>query len=197
VLTKSEQFGNLAPKIVSLHEMLDSAGVAHQFGGAIALIWYRNPRATTDIDVNLTLPPEAAEPILEMLSRLGVTVAPEDRAAIASDGQARLDWDGSYLDVFFATLDLHLEMAARARVVRFGPVDIPILAPEDLIVCKAIFDRPKDWLDIEEMLRWGTEVDAARTLYWVGEILGPDAEQYIRLAELLSAGAVGSPDPAH
>ena len=195
-MTKTEQFGNLAPKIVSLHEMLDSAGVPHQFGGAIALIWYRNPRATTDIDVNLTLPPAAAEPILELLAALGVTVAPEDRAAIASDGQARLDWEGSYLDVFFATLDLHLEMAERARVVRFGPVDIPILAPEDLIVCKAVFDRPKDWLDIEEMLRWGTEVDAARTLYWVGEILGPDAEQYIRLAELLSAGAVGSPDPA-
>jgi nucleotidyltransferase AbiEii toxin of type IV toxin-antitoxin system len=195
-LTPTEQFGNLAPKIVSLHEILDSAGVPHQFGGAIALIWYRNPRATTDIDINLTLPPEAAEPILQMLSRIGVRVAPEDRAAIASDGQARLDWDGSYLDVFFATMDLHLEMAERARLVRFGPVDIPILAPEDLIVCKAIFDRPKDWLDIEEMLRWGTEVDAARTLHWVGEILGPDAEQYIHLAELLSAGAAGSPDSA-
>jgi hypothetical protein len=191
-VTGPGQFGDLAPKIVSLHEMLDSAGVAHQFGGAIALIWYRSPRATIDIDVNLTLPPEAAEPILEMLSRLGVTVAPEDRVAISRDGQARLDWDGSYLDVFFATMDLHLEMAERARMVRFGPVEIPILAPEHLIVCKAVFDRPKDWLDIEEMLRWGTEVDAPRTLSWVGEILGPDAEQYTRLSELLSAGAAGS-----
>jgi hypothetical protein len=70
-------------------------------------------------------------------------------------------------------------------------VDIPILAPEDLIVCKAIFDRPKDWLDIEEILRWGTEVDAARTLHWVGEILGPESEQYVRLSEVLSAGAAG------
>jgi hypothetical protein len=186
-LTTTEQFGNLAPKIVSLHEMLDSAGVPHQFGGAIALIWYRNPRATTDIDVNVTVPPEAAEPILELLIRLGVTVAPEDRAVIAEDGQVRLDWDGSYLDVFFATLDLHLEMAAWARVVRFGPVHIPILAPEHLIVCKAIFDRPKDWLDIDEMLRWGTEVDATRILYWVGDILGLRAEQYARLAELLGS----------
>ena len=76
-------------------------------------------------------------------------------------------------------------------MVRFGPVDIPILAPEHLIVCKAIFDRPKDWLDIEEILRWGTEVDAALTLYWVGEILGPEAEQYTRLAGVLGAGAVG------
>jgi hypothetical protein len=190
-LTRTAQFGDLAPKIVSLHEMLDSAGVPHQFGGAIALIWYRNPRATTDIDVNLTLPPEAAEPILEMLARLGVTVTPDDRAAIALDAQARLDWEGSYLDVFFATLDLHIEMAECARVVRFGPVDIPILAPEHLIVCKAIFDRPKDWLDTEEILRWGTEVDGARTLHWVREILGPEAEQYTRLAGLLAAKGGG------
>ncbi len=191
-MSKDEQFGNLARKIVSLHELLDSAGVRHQFGGAIALIWYRNPRATTDIDVNLTLPPAAAEPVLELLARLGVTITPEDRAAIAFDGQARLDWDGSYLDVFFATMDFHLEMAECARMVRFGPVDIPILAPEHLIVCKAIFDRSKDWLDIEEMLRWGTEVDGTRTLFWVGEILGPESEQYARLAGVLSAGAAGS-----
>ena len=150
--------------------MLDSAGVPHQFGGAIALTWYRNPRATTDIDVNLTLPPEAAEPVLEMLAQIGVMVTSGDQDAIARDGQARLDWGGTYLDVFFATMDLHLEMAQLALVlVRFGPVDIPILAPEHLVACKAIFDRPKDWLDIEEILRWGTEVDAERTLYWVGE----------------------------
>jgi hypothetical protein len=192
-LTRTGQFDDLAPKIISLHELLDSAGVPHQFGGAIALAWYRNPRATTDIDVNLTLPPAAAEPVLAMLARLGVTVTPEDRAAIALDGQARLDWGGSYLDVFFATMDLHLEMAELARVVRFGPVDIPILAPEHLVACKAIFDRPKDWLDIEEILRWGTEIDADRALHWVGEILGPEAGQYARLAGLLGQRAVVRP----
>ncbi len=194
--SRTEHFEDLAARIVALHEMLDSAGVPHQFGGALALAWYRNPRATTDIDVNLTLPPAAAEPVLALLARLGVTVTPEDRAAIARDGQVRLDWGGSCLDVFFATMDLHFEMAAHARLVRFGAVDIPILAPEDLIICKAVFDRPKDWLDIEEMLRWGTEVDAARTLGWVGEILGPESQEYTRLHELLSAGAVDTLDHA-
>ena len=183
--TEQFQFGNLAPKIVSLHEMLDSARVPHQFGGAIALIWYRNPRATTDIDINLTLPPAAAEPILEMLTRLGVTVTPEDRAAIALDGQARLDWEGSYLDVFFATMDLHLEMAERSRLVHFGPVDIPILSPEHLIACKAVYNRPKDWLDIEEMVRWGTAIEADETLGWVANILGDGSEQHRKLAAII------------
>jgi hypothetical protein len=178
----------LGAKIVAVHEMLDSLRVPHQFGGAIALAWYRSPRATTDIDVNVTLSPEEAAPVLGALTHLGVSIAPSDRVVIERDGQARLDWEGSYLDVFFATLELHREMATRSREVAFGPVLIPILAPEHLIVCKAIFDRPKDWVDIEEIVAWGTEVDEATVLRWVEELLGADSAQHERLAGLLGAG---------
>ena len=69
----------------------------------------------------------------------------------------------------------------------------PILTPEYLVVGQAIYDRPKDRLDIEEMRRWGTEIDGGRTLPWASDILGPEAPQYTRLAGLLPAGAVGSP----
>jgi hypothetical protein len=175
----------LAARIVGVHEMLDSMRVPHQFGGAVALAWYRNPRATTDIDLNVTLPPEDAEPVLGALTHLGVTVSQADRTTIARDGQARLDWDGSYLDLFFATLDLHQDMAKRSHAVDFGPVQIPILSPEHLIICKAIFSRPKDWVDIEEMIAWGTTIDTAAVLCWVDNILGADSEQHARLSGLL------------
>ena len=94
--------------------------------------------------------------------------------------------------MFFATLDLHLRDGRRRRLVRFGPIDVPILAPEHLIACKAIFDRPEAELDARRS-SLGPEVDVTRTLYWVGEILGPEAEAVARLAELLSTGAVASP----
>jgi hypothetical protein len=180
--------GGLAGRIVAVHEMLDSLAVTHQFGGAVALAWYRNPRATIDIDLNVTLPPEDAAPLLGALSHLGVRISRADRAAIKRDGQARLDWDGAYLDLFLATFALHREMAERSREVSFGPVRIPILSPEHLAVCKVVFDRPKDWLDIEEMLAWGTAIDAAEVLGWIGEILGVDCEQYARAATLLGDG---------
>jgi hypothetical protein len=176
----------LSSRIVAVHEMLDSMRVPHQFGGAIALAWYRSPRATTDIDLNVTLSPSEAEPVLGALSHLGVSVSGPDRAAIERDGQARLDWDGSYLDVFFATLDLHREMETRSREVAFGPVHMQILSPEHLIVCKAVFDRPKDWVDIEEIVSWGTEVDGASVLSWIDELLGGDSAQHERLLELLA-----------
>jgi hypothetical protein len=177
----------LAAKIVAVHEALELLRVPHQFGGAIALAWYRSPRATTDVDLNVTATPSESQPILGALTGLGVAVSRTARAAIARDGQARLDWEGSYLDVFFATLDLHREMAERAREVEFGPVRIPILSPEHLIVCKAVFDRPKDWVDIEEMLDWGTALDAAEVMRWTAEILGEGSEQHERLVEALNA----------
>jgi hypothetical protein len=181
--------GGLASKIAAVHEMLDSMRVAHQFGGAVALAWYRSPRATTDVDLNVTVAPEDAEPILGAITHLGVTVAPADRATIERDGQVRLDWDESYLDLFFATFDLHREMARRAREVEFGPIRIPILSPEHLIVCKAVFDRPKDWVDIEEMIAWGTEIDNAEVMRWIEEILGGNSGQHARLVALLQSAA--------
>jgi hypothetical protein len=184
-MSATGSLGGLAGRIVAAHEMLDSMGVTHQFGGAIALAWYRNPRATTDVDLNVTVAPEDADPVLGALTYLGVSVSPADRALIKRDGQARLDWSGSYLDLFFATLELHRQMAVRSRRVSFGPVRIPILSPEHLIICKVVFDRPKDWLDVEEMIDWGTAIDAGETLGWVREILGEDSEQYARLAALL------------
>jgi hypothetical protein len=184
-MSATGRLGALAGRIVAVHEMLDSMGVMHQFGGAVALAWYRNPRATTDVDLNVTVAPENADPVLGALTHLGVSVSSADRALIKRDGQARLDWDGSYLDLFFATFELHREMAERAREVSFGPVLIPILSPEHLIVCKVVFDRPKDWLDVEEMIAWGTTINAGAVLGWVREILGEDSEQYQRLAALL------------
>ncbi len=189
-------FERLVSKIFAVHEMLDSLRVPHQFGGAIALAWYRSPRATVDIDLNVTLAPEHAAPVLGALQHMGVTVTDADRALIARDGQGRLVFDGSYLDLFFATLDLHHEMAEKAREVTLGPMQIPILAPEHLVVCKAVFDRPKDWVDIEEIVRWGTAVDARTVLRWIDRLLGAESLQRARLADLLASSEARSPWPA-
>jgi hypothetical protein len=54
-----------------------------------------------------------------------------------------------------------------------------------VIVCKVVFDRPKDWLDVEEMIAWGTAIDEAEVLGWVQEILGGASEQHARLTALL------------
>jgi hypothetical protein len=45
-----------------------------------------------------------------------------------------------------------------------GNGTIPILGADLLIVCKVVFDRPKDWVDIEVMIAAGAAIKAAEVL---------------------------------
>jgi hypothetical protein len=177
----------LVEKILLLNEALNSIKVTHQFGGAIALAWYRDPRATIDIDINITLSNEACDPILDMLKRLGITIYRTSKVTILRDGQTVLKWDNSRLDLFFATTPLHYEMAKRQNLVRFADSTIPILSVEDLIICKAIYDRPKDWVDIEAVIQWGTPVRWRIVTKWLNEILGKDSQQENKLRKIRNA----------
>jgi hypothetical protein len=70
--------------------------------------------------------------------------------------------------------------------VPFGDETISILAAEHLTVCKAIFDRPKDWVDIDAMLAAGSEIDAAEVLRWVARLAGDEDARYNRIAAVLT-----------
>jgi hypothetical protein len=79
------------------------------------------------------------------------------------------------IDLFFAYDPFHYHAAGRVRRVPFGADTIRILAPEDLLVCKAVFNRRKDWIDIEQMLliTAGT-LDLDDTRRWLTRIVGDD-----------------------
>lgn len=69
-------------------------------------------------------------------------------------------------------------MASAARIVQFAGTPIPILAPEHLIICKAIFNRPKDWVDIEGIVDWGTSVNWETVRRWIEDLLGAGSAQH-------------------
>ena len=178
-----------APTLPERILLLDHAlaVIPHAFGGALALAYYAEPRATIDIDLNLFVPadrfPDVAAPLLE----LGVAARePDAVASIEHDGQGRVMWDNTPIDLFFAYDPFHDAAAAARRTVPFAASSIPILAPEHLVVCKAVFDRPKDWVDIDAMLAAGIALDVAEILRWVGRIAGDDDPRYERIATVLT-----------
>jgi hypothetical protein len=177
----------LDEKIVLVHRALDEAGVGHAFGGALALAYYAEPRATIDVDVNIFVPPRRAGRTLDALGALGVAVDRSSALADARrDGQVRVHWGRSPLDLFFAYDPFHAACEAARRYVPFGDDRIPILAPEHLIVCKAVFDRRKDWLDIEQILViTAPELDVAEVTGWSVRIMGAGDRRTRRLDELL------------
>jgi hypothetical protein len=87
--------------------------------------------------------------------------------------------------VFLDLNDFHAEIAARRVIVPFEGREIPVLQCTDLAVFKALFDRTKDWADIEEMAAAGTlDIPSIQSL--LGRFSRPDAPGIARLQKLAS-----------
>ncbi|MGB3411489.1 MAG: hypothetical protein WBA45_09840 [Microthrixaceae bacterium] len=174
----------LPEKIVAIHESLDTAGIPHAFGGALALAWCtQRARGTIDIDVNIFVTPDSAERVFTSLPE-GVAWTAHDLELIQRDGQLRLWWDTTPVDVFLSTTEFHREVATRARSELFMDLEIPFLSCTDLAVFKAFFNRTKDWADIEEMVTAGT-LDIERVVGVLVTYLGRTDERVDRLLGLV------------
>ena len=176
---------SLPEKVVALHAALAEVRVPHAIGGAVALAYYAVPRGTVDVDINVFVPVERWPKVRDALAPLGVDVA-ADEAALERDGQVRLWWDRNPVDLFFSYDPFHEEMRRATRRVPFAGETIPILAPEHLMVCKAMFDRPKDWLDIEQIVVATDPLDLPEVEGWLQAMVGEDNQRLVRLQEILS-----------
>ena len=175
-------------KIVLLHRALETNAIAHAFGGALSLAYYAEPRATIDVDLNVFVPPRRAGRALDTLTALGIDVDRRGTLELARrDGQARVRWGRTPLDLFFSYDPFHDACQAARRMVPFGDTQIPILAPEHLVVCKAVFDRRKDWIDIEQVLfLTAAELDVEEVTKWMDRLVGSTDRRATRLRGLLT-----------
>jgi hypothetical protein len=162
----------LVDKIIAIHTALDDADIPHAFGGALALAWCtQRARGTIDIDVNVFVDRTCTPELLAALPD-GVQWSVDDQACIERDGQVRLWWNDTPIDVFVNTTDFHEQVAERCRREPFAGHELPFLGCTDLAVFKAFFDRTKDWADLEEMQAAGT-LDTDRIAGILTHYLGP------------------------
>ena len=174
----------LPGKILALDDALGP--IPHAFGGALALAYYAEPRATVDIDVNVFAPEAEAAGALDALRPLGIAVDRRAVKAATTDGQVRVYWDDNPVDLFFSYDRFH-DAAERAVVrVPFSDTVIPILAADHLVVCKVVFNRPQDWVDIDAIRQAGTALDPAEILRWVARIVGDEDARYERIVAVLA-----------
>ena len=175
----------LAGRVLAIEEALWD--VPHAFGGALALAYYAEPRSTIDIDLNVFVAADRFSDVAAPLARLGAPADDPATEMIARrDGQVRVIWDRTPIDLFFSYDAFHDAAAAALQSVPFADATIPILAAEHLVVCKVIYNRPRDWVDIEAMLGTGADVDAAEVLRWVARIAGDEDPRYERIAAVLT-----------
>jgi hypothetical protein len=175
----------LAERLLAVHDSLTKAGLAHAFGGAIALGYCTlEPRGTRDLDVNVFVPPNRAGDVLGALPA-AVTVKAVDSEQLSREGQVRVWWEDTPIDLFLDVLTFHREVAKSVRHVSFMDRTIPVLGCTALAVFKAMFDRTRDWADIEAMVEVSA-IDLDEAARWTRKMDGPDSARARRLVSLRS-----------
>lgn len=171
-------------KVLAVDAALHGAGVPHAVGGGLALAYYAEPRVTTDIDVNLFLPAADWEEVAAALEPLGVAAGGPGPPADLDSGRCELRWGRTAVDLFFATEPIHDEMSRTVRRLPFAGMKLPFVAPEFLAAWKARLDRPRDWIDIEQMLLLADPFDSSTAKRWLARMIGEDDPRSARLREL-------------
>ncbi len=173
----------LGRRLLDVHDALSQAKLPHAFGGAIALAYCtEEPRGTRDLDVNVFVDPGRASDVFAALPG-GVTVTDANKNTLEREGQVRVWWEDTPIDLFLDIHKFHDEVAQGVRVVQFEGRTIPVLDCTALAVFKALFDRTKDWADIEEMVTAGA-LDLPRAEAWVERLVGSDGPAVSRLKSL-------------
>jgi hypothetical protein len=182
----------LPERLVELHRALTRRNLPHAFGGAIALAyWTLDPRGTSDIDVNVFVPATNCARALDALPD-GIEQPEGTEETIRGDGQIRLWWDETPVDLFFDYAPVHADAARERQTVPFAGTEIPVLGPIELTVFKAMFDRTRDWADIEAMIAADVlDLDAVRDS--LRAMLGPEDHRFVKLEEARRLAAPAPP----
>ena len=149
--TDSPSALEVADKLASRLEIL---GADYAFGGALALAFWINPRATVDVDVTLFFDPMKPTSVLQCLAQLGCEFDLEKSVSLLREHcfcHARLD--GRQVDVFLPNTPFY--EAARSRRVRRRLIQTEawVWDAATLSVFKLMFFRQKDFVDVIQMLR--------------------------------------------
>ncbi|MGQ9780318.1 MAG: nucleotidyl transferase AbiEii/AbiGii toxin family protein [Bacillota bacterium] len=177
----------LVATLKALTEVLGRLGARYMIIGGLANMVWGTTRFTADIDLVLALSEEAVPELAAKLAEAGFSVLVPEPGEFVE--QTRVlpvrSPKGLRVDLIFALLPFEHRAIARAVPISFGEVEVPCCTAEDLIILKAVSERPKDREDIRGILaRMGTKLDVGYLLPIIREMAAllerPDLDELCR-----------------
>ena len=175
------------PVIETLFKIVDclaEQNIEYAVMGGLAVRAHSIPRPTNDVDLTIALSREKLPIWFEKLENLGVSVPDAYRSGwvdkVAGMSIVKLK---SYLnpehsvdiDVFLAESEFQSSILKRKVQVDVQGRLIWLVSVEDLILLKLIASRPRDWIDITDILFVQGELDEAYMQKW-SRPLGVEAQ---------------------
>ncbi|MBN1537430.1 MAG: nucleotidyl transferase AbiEii/AbiGii toxin family protein [Anaerolineales bacterium] len=138
--------------------------------GGIAVSLLGKPRLTADVDAVILLSIEEIPKIIKAASELGLQPRIAQVEAFARKNRillVRHEESGIDVDISLGVLPFEIEMVERSNIVEIETHRLQLPTPEDLIILKAVAYRPKDLLDIKEIINNHPKIDRRRFESWV------------------------------
>ncbi len=182
---------SLVGLIEAIVDHLDSTGTDYALGGAFALAYWREPRATADVDLTVFVPPSRIQEVADGLRQAGIDHVPSTARRDAEEvGLVVLRAGRTRVDLFVPSEPFDFYEAAQVRrcTVPFRGRQVPVWSAEDLTVFKMLFDRSKDHEDVRAMLEHGgADFDREYVRRWLADLVGSDNQRIATFAALCSA----------
>lgn len=166
-------FVSLAPAIQSLCNLFRTSGVPGMIIGGVAASIHGQARATEDVDAAVLLDERKLNWFVELAAIEGLHPRVSDAIAFAQRNAVLLlehAESGISVDIALGRLPFERDAIAHARSVKIDDLVIPVAAPEDLIVMKAVAHRPQDLQDIRVIVTSNPKLDVKRVQREVREM---------------------------
>lgn len=161
----SSSFASLAPAIRSLCDLFKASDVPGMIIGGVAASIHGQARATEDVDATVLLDERRLNHFVKLAAAEGLHPRISDVIAFAQrNAVLLLEHSESSVGVDIAIGRLPFERYAveHATWVKIDDLLVPVAAPEDLIIMKAIAHRPQDLQDIRVIVTSNQTLDVTR-----------------------------------
>lgn len=162
----------LQSPLVAVQRLLERFGNQGVIIGGVAASVLGTPRLTADVDAVILLSVSHLPELLEVAAELSLVPRIPDAEMFARRNRVvllRHEESGVSVDVSLGILPFEEEVVARSIVHQIGDIELRLPTPEDLIILKAVAHRPKDLLDIAEIVKNHPALDRVRIESWVRE----------------------------
>lgn len=163
-------FAPLIKPLKSLQQLLERFGERGVIIGGIATGFLGRPRFTVDLDAIFLASVKDIPQILDLAKAEGIEPRTRDAIEFAKKSRVLLlrhNDSGVNIDISLGILPFEEEVIERSFLHDAGLLSVRLPTPEDLIILKAIAHRPKDLLDIQEVVTNNPNLDLSRIEYWV------------------------------
>lgn len=164
---------NLSAVLTAVVRVLNDQRIEYALAGGLAYSALVTPRATVDIDVLALVPERPPAALFDGLRAALEVFIPHPGPMVFKRATIWRAVGGDrgcevMLDFILAESEFHRSALDRRRTVEFAGLALSLVSVEDLMLLKALADRPQDRVDIHGIIAaYGAELDRDYLRGWI------------------------------